>query len=64
MQKLSQQALKGAKVVDKLVKAYLKDGSEQWILVHIEVQGDEDKDFSQRCSATSIKSSSDTAGRC
>ena len=48
MQKLSQQALKGAKVVDKLVKAYLKDGSEQWILVHIEVQGDEDKDFSQR----------------
>ena len=48
MQKLSQQALKGAKVVDKLVKAYLKDGSEQWILVHIEVQGDEDKDFSRR----------------
>jgi hypothetical protein len=33
---------------DKLVKVYLKDGTEQWILVHIEVQGYKDEDFSQR----------------
>jgi hypothetical protein len=25
-------------MVDKLVKVYLKDGSEQWVLVHVEVQ--------------------------
>ena len=48
MEQLGQQALKGAKVVDKLVKVFLKDGGEQWILIHIEIQGDEDKDFSLR----------------
>ena len=45
---LSQQALRGAKVVDKLAKVFLKDGEEQWILIHIEVQGDADEDFSLR----------------
>ena len=48
MEQLAQQTLKGAKVVDKLAKAFLKDGSEQWILIHIEVQGDADEDFSLR----------------
>ena len=48
MEQRAQQALKGAKVADKLVKAFLKDGSEQWILIHIEVQGDADADFSLR----------------
>jgi hypothetical protein len=48
MAQFDKQALKGAKVVDKLVKAFLKDGSEQWILIHIEVQGDADADFAQR----------------
>ena len=48
MEQLAQQALKGAKVVDKLAKAFLKDGSERWILIHIEVQGDADEDFSLR----------------
>ena len=48
MEQLGQQALTGAKVVDKLAKAFLKDGGEQWILIHIEVQADADTDFSQR----------------
>ena len=48
MEQLSQQVQKGAKVVDKLVKVSLKDGSEEWILVHVEVQGDSDEDFSLR----------------
>ena len=48
MQQLSKKGLKGSKFVDKLVKIYLKDGSEQWLLVHIEIQGDEDKDFPLR----------------
>ena len=48
MAQFGQQALSGAKVVDKLAQVFLKEGGEQWILVHIEVQGDADPDFSMR----------------
>ena len=48
MEQLGQQALTGAKVVDKLATVFLKDGGEKWILIHIEIQGDADKDFSLR----------------
>lgn len=34
--------------VDKLVKVFSKNGDDQWILVHIEVQGYLDKYFSER----------------
>ncbi len=34
--------------VDKLVKVYTKSGQEEWILVHIEVQGYSDKEFPGR----------------
>jgi predicted transposase/invertase (TIGR01784 family) len=33
---------------DKLVKVFTKQGREQWILVHIEVQGYQDAQFAQR----------------
>lgn len=36
------------KFVDKLVKVFTKSGNEEWILVHIEVQGYDDKDFGER----------------
>lgn len=36
------------KFVDKLIKAYTKAGTEEWILIHIEVQGYYDKDFGKR----------------
>src|SRR5690606_29571839 len=36
------------KVIDKLVKAYTRNGGEEWILVHIEVQGQYHKDFGRR----------------
>jgi predicted transposase YdaD len=39
---------KGKKIADQIVKVFLKDGQEQWILIHIEVQGDRDPDFSKR----------------
>ena len=48
MQEITKEGLKGAKFVDKLVKIHLKDGTEQWLLVHIEVQGEADRDFSLR----------------
>ncbi|WP_153799349.1 hypothetical protein [Foetidibacter luteolus] len=36
------------KFVDKLVKVFLNDGREEWILVHIEVQGHKDAGFEKR----------------
>jgi len=34
--------------VDKLVKAFRKDGSEEWLLIHVEVQGHMDRFFAER----------------
>ena len=34
--------------VDKLVKVFTKTGQEEWILIHIEVQGYTDQDFARR----------------
>lgn len=36
------------KYVDKLVKVFTKSGIEEWILIHIEVQGSTDKNFTRR----------------
>lgn len=36
------------KLVDKLAKVYRKDGREEWVLIHIEVQGLYRKDFGSR----------------
>jgi len=36
------------RVVDKLVKVYLRDGGEKWMLLHLEVQGTNDKKFAER----------------
>ncbi len=38
----------GKKIVDKLIKVYLKDGSEKWLLIHLEIQGYSEKNFPQR----------------
>ena len=38
----------GRRLVDKLVKVWLKDGREQWILIHVEVQTTEEGDFARR----------------
>jgi len=37
-----------ARVVDKLVKVFLRDGIERWILLHVEVQGNNGKQFPGR----------------
>ncbi len=34
--------------VDKLVKVYLKDGQEKWVLLHIEIQAFKDEGFAKR----------------
>ncbi len=34
--------------VDKLVKVFRRDGSEEWLLTHVEVQGQPDPTFAER----------------
>jgi hypothetical protein len=48
LSKISIKSKNGKKIPDKLVRVHLKSGKEQWILIHIEVQGYEDIDFSER----------------
>jgi hypothetical protein len=38
----------GSRFVDMLVKTFLKNGKEEWILVHIEIQGGSAKGFPKR----------------
>jgi len=37
-----------SRVVDKLVKVFLRDETERWILLHVEVQGKNGKEFPER----------------
>lgn len=34
--------------LDKIVKVYLKNGKETWLLIHIEVQSSREKNFPER----------------
>jgi hypothetical protein len=47
-QQLQHDAETGRRYVDKLVKVWRKDGAEQWVLVHVEVQTSRDEDFARR----------------
>lgn len=47
-QRISRRAKVGKRLADKLFKVFLNDGSERWLLIHIEVQGDYEKEFPQR----------------
>jgi Domain of unknown function (DUF4351)/Putative transposase, YhgA-like len=38
----------GRRFADKLVKVYLKNGQEKWVLIHVEVQSQEESDFAAR----------------
>jgi predicted transposase YdaD len=42
------EAEKNNRTIDKLLKVYLLNGTEEWVLIHIEVQGYEDNFFEQR----------------
>ena len=47
-QQLLEEAQISKCLVDKLVKVWLKEGKELWILIHIEIQNQQKKDFAQR----------------
>jgi hypothetical protein len=48
LQKITADAALGRRVVDKLVKVWLKTGEELWVLIHIEVQGQRETGFELR----------------
>lgn len=41
----------GERLADKLVKIYRTDGEESWILVHLEIQSQEESNFAARMPA-------------
>src|SRR4051794_26392863 len=47
-QKIARRAKVGKRLADKLFKVWLKDGSEHWLLIHVEIQGDYETDFPAR----------------
>lgn len=50
-QELHQEIMKkkgGKAIADKLFKVYLENGKEKWILIHVEVQDKDEKNFSDR----------------
>ncbi|MBD2775962.1 cytosolic protein [Iningainema tapete] len=48
LQQVVRDAELGRRLVDKLVKIYRTGGEEAWVLIHVEVQAQEESDFSQR----------------
>ncbi|MBW4586861.1 transposase [Aetokthonos hydrillicola Thurmond2011] len=48
LQQLEPDAEIGKRLVDKVVKVWLLDGEEAWVLVHVEVQGHYDSQFPKR----------------
>ncbi|MBI2942532.1 MAG: cytosolic protein, partial [Chloroflexi bacterium] len=48
LQQVARNAELGRRLVDKLAKVWRRDGQETWVLVHVEVQGQEEADFAER----------------
>ena len=48
LQQVVRDAELGRRLVDKLVKIYRVGGEEAWVLIHLEVQSQEESDFAQR----------------
>jgi|OM-RGC.v1.006122442 hypothetical protein len=48
LQQLMRESEVGKQVVDKLIKIWLNDGKETWLLVHLEIQSQVDPNFAKR----------------
>ncbi|XGA80969.1 hypothetical protein OR573_04770 [Halomonas sp. CH40] len=48
LQQITPDADSGRRHADKLIKVYAKDGSETWVLIHVEVQGEPEEAFAER----------------
>jgi hypothetical protein len=48
LQQVLRDAEAGKRVIDHLVKVWLKNGKEEWLLIHVEIQSQTDSDFLAR----------------
>ena len=48
LQQITHDATTGRKYVDKLVRVWRNKGTEEWVLIHVEVQTGQEKDFAER----------------
>ena len=48
LHQIAPESAESTRYVDRLVRVFLRDGGERWVLVHVEVQGYRDPDFAQR----------------
>ena len=48
LQQITPESEQGRRVVDKLVKVWRKNGEDEWVLIHIEVQSQPDSNFAKR----------------
>ncbi len=48
LQPIAVESETGKRVVDKLVKVFLRNGDERWLLIHVEIQGYQEKNFPER----------------
>jgi hypothetical protein len=48
LQQITPESEQGRRVVDKLVKVWRTNGDEEWVLVHVEFQGQQEKEFAKR----------------
>ena len=48
LQQIVRDAALGMRLADKLIRVWHRDGSEQFVLIHIEIQGQRDPDFPKR----------------
>lgn len=48
LRQITRESEVGFRLADNLVKVWKKDGQEAWVLVHVEVQGQEEKEFGHR----------------
>ncbi|WP_373190486.1 Rpn family recombination-promoting nuclease/putative transposase [Halomonas sp.] len=48
LQQITADANSGRRYADKLIKVYANDGSETWVLIHVEVQGEPEEAFAER----------------
>ena len=48
LQAITRQGRKGRRAVDLLASIWRRDGVEQWLLVHVDVQGRVEEDFARR----------------
>lgn len=48
LQQIAPESEQGRRVADKLVKVWRTNGRDEWVLVHVEVQSQQERDFAER----------------